>query len=79
VDTAKLVMMANQIARFFAAQPGDQVADTASHMMLYWEPRMRRAILDHLAAGGTGLDPLARQAIERLGQPKNVQGTLQAR
>lgn len=72
MDVTRLVMMANQIARFFAAQPGDQVAATTSHLMQFWEPRMRREIVAYLAAGGAGLDPLARQAVERLAQPADA-------
>ena len=65
-DAGKLVMMANQIARFFAMQSGDRAAQVAQHLRDFWEPRMRAAILAHLDAGGSGLDPLAREAIERL-------------
>ncbi len=68
----KLSYMANQIARFFASQPGEQaIAATADHLRRFWDPRMRGQILAHLAAGGAGLDPIARHAIARLkeGQP----------
>ena len=30
----------------------------------FWEPRMRNAIFAHLDAGGAGLDPLVRAAVE---------------
>lgn len=63
----KLVYMANQIGKFFASQGGDQaVAGTADHIEKFWDPRMRAAILAHLQAGGAGLDPHVRQAIEKL-------------
>jgi formate dehydrogenase subunit delta len=63
----KLVYMANQIGRFFASQGDDQsVAGIADHLQKYWDPRMRSAILDHLDHGGTGLEPLVRQAVARL-------------
>ena len=66
----KLVHMANQIGRFFAAQGEAQaVAGIADHLTKFWEPRMRRAILAHLAAGGAGLDPLVRRAVEGLKAP----------
>ena len=63
----KLVMMANQIGKFFASQ-GERVAvpGIAEHIRKFWEPRMRRAIFAHLDAGGAGLDPLVRQALESL-------------
>jgi formate dehydrogenase subunit delta len=65
----KLVYMANQIGKFFRSQ-GEEVAvkGTAEHLKKFWDPRMRAAILRHLAEGGTGLEPVARQAVERLQQ-----------
>jgi formate dehydrogenase subunit delta len=63
----KLVYMANQIGRFFASQgPDEAVAGTADHIRKFWDPRMRAAILAHVGAGGGGLEPLVRQAIEQL-------------
>ena len=63
----RLVCMANQIGKFFASQGADEaVAGTADHIEKFWDPRMRAAILAHVAAGGAGLEPLARQAIEQL-------------
>ena len=65
----KLVMMANQIAKNVAVQgEARAVAATADHIARFWDPRMRAAILAHLAAGGAGLDPLARAAVERLAE-----------
>ena len=67
----KLVMMANQIAKFFAAQ-GDARAlpQIADHIEKFWDPRMRREIGLHIAQGGASLDPLARAAIEAVRLPK---------
>jgi formate dehydrogenase subunit delta len=63
----KLVYMANQIGAFFTSQDvGTAPAKIADHIVKYWDPRMRRAIVAHLDAGGAGLDPAARQAIETL-------------
>ncbi|WEK48930.1 MAG: formate dehydrogenase subunit delta [Candidatus Kaistia colombiensis] len=63
----KLVHMANQIGKFFASQ-GAETAPVAiaEHLRKFWDPRMRAGILSHLEAGGAGLDPLVRQAVERL-------------
>ena len=63
----RLVTMANQIARFFASQPGeDAVAGVAKHIADFWDPRMRAHIRARAAAGGAGLDPIAREAVARL-------------
>ncbi|MBE3636649.1 formate dehydrogenase subunit delta [Mangrovicoccus algicola] len=59
----KMVMMANQIAAFFATQKGnDQAQRVADHISDFWEPRMRLQLARHAEAGGAGLVPLAREA-----------------
>lgn len=64
----KLAYMANQIGRFFASQkPETAVAGIEDHLRKFWDPRMRRAIVAKLADGEVELDPLVRQAVERLG------------
>ncbi len=69
-DAAKLVRMANQIASFFASQPGTtQAADVAAHLKAFWEPRMLSALYAHVDTGGEGCAPLVLQAVERLRQP----------
>jgi len=66
----QLVKMANDIAAFFRSEPDhpSAVAGVAAHIRRYWEPRMRRQIHAHLAAGGAGLDALAREGVARLAQ-----------
>ncbi len=63
----KLVYMANQIGKFFAHRREDEaVAAIADHLVKFWDPRMRTAILAHLEEDGSGLDPLVRKAVETL-------------
>ncbi len=63
----RLVYMANQIGKFFTHQGEEKaVAAISEHLALFWDPRMRSAIFAHLDAGGEGLDPLVRRAVERL-------------
>jgi formate dehydrogenase subunit delta len=63
----RLVIMANQIAKFFASQKHDRaVAGCSEHIAKFWDPRMRSRIRAHLADGGKGLDPLAREAVQAL-------------
>jgi len=69
----KLVYMANQIGAFFKAQDMETAsAKIAEHITKFWDPRMREAILAHLDAGGAGLDPATRRAVESLRAPKSV-------
>lgn len=59
----RLVYMANQIARNFAAQGEDAaVRATADHIAAFWDPRMKAEIFREHA----GLDALAGRAIAML-------------
>jgi formate dehydrogenase subunit delta len=63
----RIVYMANQIARAFKAKGEDAaIAETAAHIKSFWDPRMRAQLAAHLAAGGAGLDAVAKQAAEQL-------------
>ncbi len=63
----KLVYMANQIAREFAAQrPREAVEATWDHLWHFWDPRMRAMILAHLREGGAGLSDVAKAAVAKL-------------
>lgn len=63
----KLVYMANQIGKFFTSQSEEKAAPLiANHLVKYWDPRMRKAITAHLAAGDSGLDPAVRKAVATL-------------
>ena len=66
---SKLVLMANQIAAFFAVQGEERaVPQITKHIESFWDPRMRATIRAHVAAGGAGLQPLAAAAVGRLKQ-----------
>lgn len=67
MQTKKLVMMANQIAAFFAAQGEERaIPQITKHIESFWDPRMRAAIRAHVAAGGAGLQPLTLAALRRV-------------
>ncbi len=69
----KLVMMANQIGKFFVPQRNaDAVGAIATHIEKFWDPRMRAAIIAHLKQGGADLDPPVREAVARLKPPPAV-------
>ena len=68
----KHVYMANQIGKFFAHRGEDEaVAAIADHLVKFWDPRMRTAIIAHLASGGEGLEPLVLKAVASL-RPANA-------
>ncbi|QXT38570.1 formate dehydrogenase subunit delta [Gymnodinialimonas ceratoperidinii] len=60
----KLTRMANQIASFFATQPGsDQAERVATHLNDFWGPEMRAALKARAAEDDTDLSPLVRDAL----------------
>jgi formate dehydrogenase subunit delta len=67
MDIDHLVRMANSIGEFFAAMPDAQEAreGIASHIHKFWEPRMRRAIYEHIdVMKGEGLEHIVLQALK---------------
>jgi formate dehydrogenase subunit delta len=63
-----MVHKANSIAQFFASYTRDEAIEgVLTHIRLYWEPRMRRQIIDYVASnGGEGLHEYAVEAVKRL-------------
>jgi len=62
-----MIHMANQIALFFAAYPKNEaVAGVTDHFQKFWEPRMRKQIIEYVARGGGGLHELALEAVKHL-------------
>lgn len=65
----RLIHMVNQIAQEFDNQrPGDAARATCDHLWHFWDPRMRRMALEHLAAGGSGFTPIVVTALNELQQ-----------
>ncbi len=60
-----LIKMVNQIGGFFEAMPDREEAQAgvAQHLRAYWDPRMRRQLLAHVDAGGSGLGAFALEAL----------------
>ena len=65
MDKHNLVRMANRIGDFFQAMPdrNEALDGIVNHIRRFWEPRMRREMHDHLAAGGEGLSDIVREAL----------------
>jgi len=69
MNAEHLVVMANDIANFFAAEPDRQVAidGVANHLRRFWAPRMREQIIAHVRShGATTLSELAAAAVAQL-------------
>jgi formate dehydrogenase subunit delta len=71
----RLAEMANQVAAFFASHPGkDAAAATASHLRRFWEPQMKKQIVEHFeSARGGGLSDVARAAVGILAEEAHEQ------
>lgn len=70
MTVATQVRLANDIAAQFAYLPHDEaVAGIVRHITSFWDPRMRAQLLEHVAAGGDGLDPLVVDAAAQLRGP----------
>ncbi|MFV0359337.1 formate dehydrogenase subunit delta [Tropicimonas sp.] len=66
----KLTYMSNQIATFFANRPeAEAVHAVATHINDFWEPRMRRQLLEIVAAGGADLSDLVTMAAPEIRRP----------
>ncbi len=66
MDIHHLVRMANQIGDFFDSMPcrDEAVAGISNHIKRFWEPRMRRQLLNHLeSSAGEGLSEIVRESL----------------
>ena len=66
MDVNNLIRMANQIGEFFESMPDRRQAlqDIASHIKRFWEPRMRRTLLDSVDRDeANGLSGIVREAL----------------
>ena len=69
----RLVRMANQIGDFYAAMPErEATAGSASHLRLYWTPKMIREIIAFADQGHPGLNAVAARAIDSLKQSESA-------
>ena len=69
----RLVRMANQIGEYHASMPERQATEgAASHLRLYWTPKMIREIIAFADQGHPGLNPIAARAIESLKQSESA-------
>jgi len=50
MNPSQLITMANQIGAFFETMPdrAQALADIATHIKLFWDPRMRQGLLAHI-------------------------------
>ena len=72
MDSHHLVAMINEIAAFFAVEdPNKGAENVANHLRRYWDPRMRRQIVEHAGKGGEGLSPIAKAGVELIANSRS--------
>jgi formate dehydrogenase subunit delta len=63
----RLVRMANQIGDFYASMSErEAAAGVASHLRMYWTPKMIREIIAFADQGHPGLNAVAARAVQSL-------------
>lgn len=74
MDQHHLVKMANDIGAYFGQMPDreEAIAAIAAHLRNFWEPRMRRQIIEHARNDGDDLKDIVRAAVLRLGSSQNA-------
>jgi formate dehydrogenase subunit delta len=70
MNVNKLIRMANQIAANFeyGADQAKAGASVADHLRRFWTPDMCAEIIEYVNGGGTGLNPIAAQAVAQLAE-----------
>ena len=62
-----MVHMANQIALNLSAYPREEaIAKVATHLRMFWEPRMRKQLHEYVVKGGADLHEFVLEAEKRL-------------
>jgi formate dehydrogenase subunit delta len=70
MSSSEVARLANDIAAQFAHRSSaDASLATATHMRTFWDPRMRRQLLELVAEGGDDLDPVVVGAAAHLEPP----------
>jgi formate dehydrogenase subunit delta len=68
MDIHHLVKMANEIGGFFAstADHEEGVKSIMQHLRNFWDPRMRRQLIEYAHRDDCTLKPIVREAVLRL-------------
>ncbi len=70
MELHRLIKMANEIGGFFEQMPREEAINgTATHLKNFWEPRMRREIIEYAQRDGGELHEIVRAAVLRLAKP----------
>ncbi len=68
MDNSNLIKMANNIGAFFKSEPDHAVAVSGveQHIKNFWEPRMKKQIIEYVQHGGNELMDIVAEAVRHL-------------
>lgn len=68
MEKSNLIKMANNIGSFFKSEPDRALAiqGVEQHIRNFWEPRMRKEIIEYLEKGGNDLMDIVAEAVKKL-------------
>jgi len=71
MDNDNLIKMANNIGAFFKSEPDREqaVKGVEQHIRNFWEPSMRKAIVEYVQQGGTELLDIVSEAVLHIAKP----------
>ncbi|PKM11959.1 MAG: formate dehydrogenase [Gammaproteobacteria bacterium HGW-Gammaproteobacteria-3] len=74
MENQNLIKMANNIGAFFNSEPdkAQAVAGIEQHLKSFWEPRMRRQIIDYVQQDGTELMAIVAEAVRNLAAQRSL-------
>jgi formate dehydrogenase subunit delta len=71
-DNSNLIKMANNIGSFFKSEPDREIGiqGVEQHISNFWEPRMRRQIIEYVETGGSELLDIVAEAVKHIAARK---------
>lgn len=74
MNPERLIEMANDIGDFFAAEAAEteRIEGVRDHLRKFWDPRMRRQLIDHVSKGGQGLSAHVQAAVRLLEESRST-------
>jgi len=68
MDNSNLIKMANNIGQFFKAEPDRELAvqGVEQHIRNFWEPRMRKQIIEYSQSHGDELLDIVAEAVNHI-------------
>jgi formate dehydrogenase subunit delta len=72
MDNNNLITMANNIGAFFKSEPDRELAiqGVEQHLRNFWEPRMRKQIIEFSKTHETELMDIVLEAVHKLAKPQ---------